>query len=323
MNIININNKFNKISNLESSLNFKYRPYISKDDSKWKRHIHFKDLQHDFINEVALYGFSPFLNQTYNIQEKNLNIMKYQHKSYHGFIGYVYRRYKIKPKKNKVIKSQQNDNKNFLENALHRLKTPELDDNNYNKQLQINNNFNNDNNSKGKVNENGETTLDNKKHKYKLSKCSSTKLIRYNNLLIKHKQINSKLNSQCSLYSTKHNQNHKQQQQQLQSSNSNNNINPFKFFSQQNTPTRLTQPFLNDSFTTKANLTNKHNNIISFTHKHNRSRIDETISGLSYESSLKPNATYLEKIERNPNSIFQMAKHHVNRHIHKRKINNK
>jgi hypothetical protein len=63
MNIININNKFNKISNLESSLNLKYRPYISKDDSKWKRHIHFKDLQHDFINEVALYGFSPFINQ--------------------------------------------------------------------------------------------------------------------------------------------------------------------------------------------------------------------------------------------------------------------
>ena len=76
MNLLLIDKEFKKLNLVEEFINYKFEPRSQK--LKGKRHIYYNDLKYDFVDEVNAYGFSPFVQQPYDLQRKDKNIMMFK-----------------------------------------------------------------------------------------------------------------------------------------------------------------------------------------------------------------------------------------------------
>ena len=127
-----INEKLKKIKIIEKNINYKYNPSFSNEkNNHWKRHIYFKDLKTDFLDDISSYGFS-YYNITPSKQQKKYKIKFHINDKYGlNYIEFI--------KKNpKLLYS----NSNLLMNKNNIINT------NNNNNININNNNNNNNNNK-------------------------------------------------------------------------------------------------------------------------------------------------------------------------------
>ena len=153
MNINFIGKDFEKLKEIDNYVNYEFEP---KNEIKYgKRNIYFDELKQEFINDVNIYGFSPYIFETILEQRKNPNIKRYINKKFnYGYTNFItiksknYFRFssrtnrkiktkkKIENNKNKILKSipqiflikkEKNKNKkledkgDFLKNALNRM----------------------------------------------------------------------------------------------------------------------------------------------------------------------------------------------------------
>lgn len=68
MNLLQIDREFKKLRKIEDYITFKFEPRSSLQNGK--RHIYYKDLKSDFVDEVNAYGFSPFIQSNLNFIQK-------------------------------------------------------------------------------------------------------------------------------------------------------------------------------------------------------------------------------------------------------------
>lgn len=121
MNIAQINKQFLALQNIEKAINYCFEPRKVKDNSAWRRHMFFKELKDDFIKEVSSYGFSPYIEEPYESQKKDRNIMKFKKGETHrGFQNYVKRKYVLKTHKRNFSKTVDAQS-NFLKSAFNQI----------------------------------------------------------------------------------------------------------------------------------------------------------------------------------------------------------
>lgn len=130
MNILRVNKQFDKIKKFEKQINYKYEPRIQKEDPNWRRHMFYKELKDEFIKEVSSYGFSPYIDQPYDLQKKDRNIMKFKKRNYnYGLTNYVRKKnYKqirsVSADITKKIKAKNNTEKGtYLSKVLNHIKS--------------------------------------------------------------------------------------------------------------------------------------------------------------------------------------------------------
>lgn len=88
MNLLLIDKEYQKLNVIEDYINYKFEPRSKS--YKCKRHIYYNDLKNDFVDEVNAYGFSPFIQETYDNQRKDKNIMRFKTNFLNqGLINYV------------------------------------------------------------------------------------------------------------------------------------------------------------------------------------------------------------------------------------------
>ena len=115
-----INEKLKKIKIIEKNINYKYNPSFSNEkNNHWKRHIYFKDLKSDFLDEISSYGFSY-----YNIipsKQQRKNKLKFQINDKYGlnYIEFIkknpkllYSNSNLLMNKNNIINTNNNINNN-------------------------------------------------------------------------------------------------------------------------------------------------------------------------------------------------------------------
>jgi hypothetical protein len=94
MNLIHIDKQFNRLDKIEDYINKKFEPR-SKGKHKVKKHIYYDDLEADFIDEVNAYGFSPYIQQSSELQRRDENIMRFKTNFINdGLLNYVKKRNK-------------------------------------------------------------------------------------------------------------------------------------------------------------------------------------------------------------------------------------
>ena len=76
MNIKWINREYNNIKLKEDELNYKFEPPCNKTRKNQRRDINYNDLKQDFIDELAAYGFSPFIHRSYASQKNDKDIKR-------------------------------------------------------------------------------------------------------------------------------------------------------------------------------------------------------------------------------------------------------
>ena len=121
MNIKWVDKAFRGLLLDEKEIDYKYEPKSSRDvktifraigsdDRKIKRHTHFDDLKEDFIEELTVFGFSPFTHKTFMEQLKDKDIMKYKLKQFnYGLKNYVKKAYTSpNQRSNSVLSNQKN-----------------------------------------------------------------------------------------------------------------------------------------------------------------------------------------------------------------------
>ena len=93
MNINLIGKEFEKLEEVDNYINYEFEP---KTNIKYgKRNIYFDEIKHEFINDVNIYGFSPYILQSFAEQRDNPNINKFIKKKFnYGYTNYI----KIKAK---------------------------------------------------------------------------------------------------------------------------------------------------------------------------------------------------------------------------------
>jgi hypothetical protein len=80
------------IEHRNNNINFSYEPRIlsNKTTSRLKRHVYFDDLRKDFIDELSLFGFTPFIPRTFQEQQTDPGIKQFKKKIFnYGFNNYV------------------------------------------------------------------------------------------------------------------------------------------------------------------------------------------------------------------------------------------
>ncbi len=124
MNLDLLNNKFKQLNILEDKINYEFKPFKNKliykkinnsnnknltsenyvdknnnkNNNKIKRHLYFKDIKKEFVNEITCFGFSPFIMKKYKEQKENNEIMKYNLNLYNkGFYNYIKKKLKNIP----------------------------------------------------------------------------------------------------------------------------------------------------------------------------------------------------------------------------------
>ena len=121
MNIKWVDKAFRGLLLDEKEIDYKYEPKSSRDvktifraigsdERKIKRHTHFDDLKEDFIEELTVFGFSPFTHKTFMEQLKDKDIMKYKLKQFnYGLKNYVKKAYTSpNQRSNSVLSNQKN-----------------------------------------------------------------------------------------------------------------------------------------------------------------------------------------------------------------------
>ena len=159
-----INEKLKKIKIIEKNINYKYNPSFSNEkNNHWKRHIYFKDLKSDLIDEISSYGFSYYNILPSKLQRKN-KIKFHIHDKYGlNYIEYIkknpkllYSNSNLLMNKNNIINTNNNNNNNnnnnkiikkhiFTKSSLNIFSRPKINNNNFNT-------FNNKNNNNNKNN---------------------------------------------------------------------------------------------------------------------------------------------------------------------------
>jgi hypothetical protein len=94
MNLIHIDKEFKRLDKIEVYINQKFEPR-SKGKHDVKKHIYYDDLEADFVAEVNAYGFSPYIQQSSDLQRRDKDIMRYKTNFINdGLINYVKKRNK-------------------------------------------------------------------------------------------------------------------------------------------------------------------------------------------------------------------------------------
>ena len=76
MSIKLINIEYRNLKQRESDINYRFEPPFVKTNEFQKRDLNYNDLKKDFIEELAAYGFSPYMHKTFAAQSKDKNIVK-------------------------------------------------------------------------------------------------------------------------------------------------------------------------------------------------------------------------------------------------------
>ena len=105
MNLYSISVAFNKLNYKRKNLDYAYEPRVlTQSNSKFKRHVYFRDCVNDFSEEVSLFGFSPFIMKTVKEQQKDKGIIHYKNKLFSdGLLNFVHKKNNV----NKHIKAKK------------------------------------------------------------------------------------------------------------------------------------------------------------------------------------------------------------------------
>lgn len=117
MSIKLINIEYKNLKKRENDINYRFEPPFIKTNSYQKRDLNYNDLKKDFIEELATYGFSPFMPKTFVTQSKDKNITKYKKQFFNfGLSNYIRMKYKTKSKEeSKEEIKQVTDNSRKIE----------------------------------------------------------------------------------------------------------------------------------------------------------------------------------------------------------------
>lgn len=122
MNIKWINREYNNIKLKEDELNYKFEPPCNKTRKNQKRDINYNDLKQDFIDELAAYGFSPFIHRSYASQKNDKDIKKFKVKNFnYGLSNYIKKKYNTRgiPNTN-ILKDRKNEKDNIEGHYLYK-----------------------------------------------------------------------------------------------------------------------------------------------------------------------------------------------------------
>ena len=108
MSIKLINIEYRNLKQRESDINYRFEPPFVKTNEFQKRDLNYNDLKKDFIEELAAYGFSPYMHKTFAAQSKDKNITKYKKQFFNfGLSNYVRRKYKTNLKEESKEEAKQ------------------------------------------------------------------------------------------------------------------------------------------------------------------------------------------------------------------------
>ena len=102
------------LENKEDKINYYFEPRFKKKEKDWKRSYIIKELENDFKKDINNYGFSPYIERTFELQRKDKNIMKYFHYSNYDFSEYV-------RKKNFLIHAKPTKNRKDISNSREKM----------------------------------------------------------------------------------------------------------------------------------------------------------------------------------------------------------
>ena len=87
MNINFIGKEFEKLAEVDNYINYEFEP---KTSIKYgRRNIYFDEIKQEFINDINIYGFSPYILQSFAEQRDNPNINKFFKKFNYGYTNYI------------------------------------------------------------------------------------------------------------------------------------------------------------------------------------------------------------------------------------------
>ena len=101
---------FYLLNKKNEKINYYYEPRFTKKNKNWKRSYVIDELKKDFKKDIMNYGFSPFIENNYNEQKKDKNIMKYFYVEHYNFSDYI-------KKMNYLIHHKQKENNNDASNS--------------------------------------------------------------------------------------------------------------------------------------------------------------------------------------------------------------
>ena len=108
MSIKLINIEYRNLKQRESDINYRFEPPFVKTNEFQKRDLNYNDLKKDFIEELAAYGFSPYMHKTFAAQSKDKNITKYKKQFFNfGLSNYVRRKHKTNLKEQRKDEAKQ------------------------------------------------------------------------------------------------------------------------------------------------------------------------------------------------------------------------
>ena len=86
--------RLNVLDKFKEFLDYKFKPEGKNHSfSKLKRHIYYGEIINDFIDDLEIFGFSPFRGQIFSAQCRNPDIQKFTNKKFNeGLINYVKRK---------------------------------------------------------------------------------------------------------------------------------------------------------------------------------------------------------------------------------------
>ena len=105
---------FYLLNKKNEKINYYYEPRFTKKNKDWKRSYIINELEKDFKKDVMNYGFSPYIENNYNEQKKDKNIMKYFYVEHYNFSDYI-------KKMNYLIHHKQKTNNNDTANSKDRI----------------------------------------------------------------------------------------------------------------------------------------------------------------------------------------------------------
>ena len=119
-NIDAIDAAFYILDKKEDRINYYYEPrFTKKKEEDWKRSYIINELRKDFIRDINNYGFSPFIESTFNEQRKDNNIMKYFNLNNYDFSEYIKKMNIVIHHKPKLDRLQlQNEINNSVQNKI-------------------------------------------------------------------------------------------------------------------------------------------------------------------------------------------------------------
>ena len=83
-------NKFNKLNKYKNYLDIYYNPALKNTQTNIKRHKYFLELEKELNEDLIIFGFCPYINQTFLEQKNNPTIQLYKRKNFNnGLYNYI------------------------------------------------------------------------------------------------------------------------------------------------------------------------------------------------------------------------------------------